>query len=155
MPPRCYGTSKSHHSSAVKKFLGERVLTSAGADICTSLRNIYSTADRDLSFAGGARFLLASAGITSGDMRMGDKTGKPEPDATSRGSHDAATPKRSESQSAPKKTRSAFARHSPTSAPQPDTEPREGEDERLDEALKESFPASDPLPINPGPERCG
>lgn len=55
------------------------------------------------------------------------------------------------------KERSAFARRdrSRGNAPRPETEPREGDDERLDEALKESFPASDPLPINPGPERTG
>ena len=68
--------------------------------------------------------------------------------------------KQSLGQSSTKKTRSAFARHDATkgsaqedNAPQRETEPREGDDERLDEALKESFPASDPLPIKPGPER--
>jgi len=84
---------------------------------------------------------------------MADKLRNTNADASGR--ETASAPKRGVGQpSRREKPRSELRDDTPeSSAPEPEAEPREGDDERLDEALKESFPASDPLPINPGPTR--
>ena len=40
--------------------------------------------------------------------------------------------------------------HKPASTPKDDEAARQHADEEIDEALDETFPASDPLPVNPG-----
>ena len=88
---------------------------------------------------------------------MADKLRKNHTEASAARAENAAEAGNASQPAVGKKERSAFEQRdaSKGSAPRPDTEPQEGDDERLDEALKESFPASDPLPVNPGPERTG